>query len=127
MTDNKKIVFSCFLIFAVLAWIVLSKLLTSTAAYFDFFAYGNTVEIAVRLMPLALSLGLFAGFYRNQKSYTYMTEVISELKKVTWPTSKEVSAATIAVIIAVLISAVLLFFFDSIWSFFIQKVIQYGG
>jgi len=127
MTDYKKIVFSCFLIFAVLGWLVLSKLFTMLASYFDVFAYGGYVEVAVRLAPIALAVGLFAGLYRYNKSYTYMTEVVSELKKVTWPGQKDVSAATVAVIIAVLISAVFIFLFDSVWSFCIQKVIQYGG
>ena len=127
MTDNRKIVFSCFLGSAVLAWLVLSKLAGAVAAYFDFYVYGNSVETVVRLLPIVLAGGAFAGFYRHPKSYGYVTEVVGELKKVTWPSSKDVSAATIAVIIAVLVSAVLLFCVDSVWSFLIRKVIQYGG
>lgn len=127
MTDNTKIVFSCYLIIAVLGWLVLNNLLRSVAGYFDFYAYGNYIETIVRLAPMALGIGLFFGLYRNTTSYNYMSEVIAELKKVTWPTSKDVSAATVAVIIAVLISAVLLFLFDSIWSYMIQKVIRYGS
>lgn len=127
MIETKKGVFSCFLIISMLGWIVLSKLFNAVAAYFDFFAYGNYVEIVVRLVPVVCGVGLFVGLYQNQKSNTYMSEVITELKKVTWPTSKDIYAATIAVIIAVLISSVVLFFLDSMWSFLIQKVIQYVG
>jgi len=127
MTDNRKIVFSCYLIVAMLGWLVLNKLLASIAGYFDLYAYGNYVETLVRLVPVGLGFGLFAGLYKNATSYNYMTEVVAELKKVTWPVSKDVSAATVAVIIAVLISAVLLFLFDSLWSVLIRKVLQYGG
>jgi len=127
MTEHKKIVFSCFLIFAVLAWLVLNKLFSAVAGYFDLFAYGEIVENVFRLLPIVFTIALFFGFYRHKKSNTYMTEVVAELKKVTWSMQKEVSAATIAVIIAVLISAVLLFIVDSIWSFVIQKVLQYGS
>lgn len=127
MTEHRNIVFSCYLIIAVLGWLVFSRMASSVSAYFDFYVYGNFVEVIVRLVPVVLGITLFAVLYRNAKSYNYMTEVISELRKVTWPASKEVSAATIAVIVAVLISAVLLFLFDSIWSYLIQRVIRYGA
>ena len=127
MTEYKKVVFSCFLIFAVLAWLVFSRLLTSAVTYFDFYAYGNFVDVIVRLAPIVLSIGLFIGFYRSEKATLYMTEVAAELKKVTWPSSKEVYAATLVVIIAVLVASVLLGVFDSLWSFLIRKIIQYGG
>lgn len=124
MTEYKKIVFSCFLIFAVLAFLAFNKLIASVVGYFGFYSYGEFVEIIVRVFPIALSLGLFFGFYRNEKANTYMTEVVAELKKVTWSSKKEVWAATLVVIIAVLIAAVLLGLFDSLWSFLIRKFIQ---
>ena len=40
----------------------------------------------------------------------------AELKKVSWPTGKEVKAATIVVIVMTIISAIILGFFDFIWS-----------
>ena len=43
-------------------------------------------------------------------------EVASELGKVTWPTPKEVRAATIVVIVMSIIAAVILFAFDFVWS-----------
>jgi len=46
----------------------------------------------------------------------YFEEVWSELKKVSWPTGKEVKAATIVVIVMTIISAIILGFFDFIWS-----------
>jgi preprotein translocase subunit SecE len=127
MTEHKKLVFSCFLIFAVIAWLVLSKLFAGVAGYFDLFAYGEIVENVFRLLPIILTIALFFGFYRHEKSNAYVTEVVAELKKVTWPAQKEVSAATVAVIVAVLISAALLFIVDSFWSFVIQKVLNYGS
>ncbi len=54
--------------------------------------------------------------YKNEKIYSYCSEVAAELKKVTWPTSKEVRAATIVVIIMTIISATILGFFDFVWG-----------
>ena len=58
-------------------------------------------------------------------STTSSTRSRSELKKVTWPTAKEVRAATIVVIVMALISAVVLFLFDVVWSGLTDKI--YGG
>ena len=126
MTEYKKVVFSCFLISAVLGFLVFSKLLTVAVTYFDFYAYGEYVEVLVRLVSIVAAIGLFIGLYQNAKANTYMTEVIAELKKVTWPGSKEVYAATFVVIIAVLIASAILGLFDSLWSFLIRHIIQYG-
>ena len=84
--------------------------------------------------PNEFYITLFAGvvalvtgvvLYRNDRTYTLANEVTAELKKVTWPTSKEVKAATFVVIVMTLISALLLGFFDFIWSKLTQLI--YGG
>jgi preprotein translocase subunit SecE len=55
-------------------------------------------------------------FYKHERTYTLVNEVTAELKKVTWPTAKEVRAATIVVVVMTIISAAILGFFDFIWS-----------
>ncbi len=45
-----------------------------------------------------------------------------ELKKVTWPTRKETQAATIVVIVTVIIAAMILGAFDTVWSFFTDRI-----
>src|SRR3989338_7255845 len=94
MTEYKKIVFSCFLLSAVLSFLVFGKLLTVAVTYFDFYAYREYVDVLVRVVPIVAAIGLFIGLYQNAKANAYMTEVVVELKKVTWPGSKEVYAAT---------------------------------
>jgi preprotein translocase subunit SecE len=54
--------------------------------------------------------------YRSDKYYGLANEVSSELKKVTWPTAKEVRTATVVVIIMAIISALILGLFDFVWS-----------
>ena len=71
----------------------------------------------------ALVAVLIAGtiLYRNERIYTFVNEVATELNKVSWPGRKDVKAATIVVIIMTIISASILGFFDLIWS----KVTQF--
>ena len=54
--------------------------------------------------------------YKNDRYYHLANEVATELKKVTWPTAKEVRAATLVVIVMAIISALLLGLFDFVWS-----------
>ena len=46
--------------------------------------------------------------YRNEQVFASVVEVTRELEKVTWPTRKETSAATVVVIVTVMISALIL-------------------
>lgn len=75
--------------------------------------------------PSDFNISIFAGaiavitgiaLYRNDRVYTLANEVTGELKKVTWPTPKEVRAATIVVIVMAVISAIILGVFDLVWS-----------
>jgi preprotein translocase subunit SecE len=63
--------------------------------------------------------------YRNDRIYHLANEVSSELKKVTWPTGKEVRTATLTVIIMAIISAAILGVFDLVWTNVTELV--YGG
>ncbi|MEO8844514.1 MAG: preprotein translocase subunit SecE, partial [Kofleriaceae bacterium] len=53
---------------------------------------------------------------RNDRIYHLANEVASELRKVTWPTAKEVRSATLVVIVMAIVSAVILGLFDLVWS-----------
>ena len=54
--------------------------------------------------------------YRNEQVFASVVEVTRELEKVTWPTRKETSAATIVDNVTVLIAALILSSFDVLWS-----------
>lgn len=65
----------------------------------------------------ALSTIIIATYcYRNDRIYTLANEVAGELKKVTWPTAKEVRTATLVVIVMAIVSAIILGAMDMIWT-----------
>lgn len=72
---------------------------------------------------VALSTALF--LYRHERVHTLANEVSAELKKVSWPTGKEVRAATMVVIVMAILSAIILGLFDMIWSNLTELI--YGG
>jgi preprotein translocase subunit SecE len=73
-------------------------------------------EFKMSLMAAVGALVVGVALYRNDRVYHLANEVSSELRKVTWPTAKEVRSATIVVIVMAVTSAVILFLFDLVWS-----------
>lgn len=73
-------------------------------------------ESTISLMSAIIAIVVGVVMYRNDRFYNLANEVSGELKKVTWPTAKEVRAATIVVIVMAIISSIILGVFDLIWS-----------
>ena len=80
--------------------------------------YFGTPPSDFRVAMMSGVVALFVGVstYRSDRIYTLANEVAAELKKVTWPSSREVRAATMVVIVMAMISAVILGLFDFVWS-----------
>lgn len=73
-------------------------------------------EFKITLFAAGAALIVGASMYRSDRIYGLANEVASELKKVTWPTAKEVRTATLVVIVMAIVSAVILGIFDFVWS-----------
>jgi preprotein translocase SecE subunit len=79
-------------------------------------------EFVIDGIALVLALGIGITVYKNERVYGLANDVTSELKKVTWPTRKETQAATIVVIVTVLIAALILGLFDAVWSWVTDRI-----
>ena len=79
-------------------------------------------EFIIDGIALVLALGIGITLYRNERVHALANDVTSELKKVTWPARKETQAATIVVIITVIIAAIILGLFDMVWSFLTDRI-----
>jgi len=73
-------------------------------------------EFNVTMLSAVIALVTGIVMYRSNKYYGLANEVSGELKKVTWPSAKEVRAATLVVIVMAIISAIILGLFDLVWS-----------
>ena len=60
--------------------------------------------------------------WMNPRTHEVSLEIAAELRKVSWPSFAETRAATIAVIVASVIAAVLLGLFDVFWQFLTDKI-----
>jgi preprotein translocase subunit SecE len=73
-------------------------------------------EFKISLVAGAVAVITGIVLYRHDRVYTLANEVSGELKKVTWPTPKEVRTATMVVLVMSIISALILGLFDFAWS-----------
>lgn len=60
------------------------------------------------------------GFFERVSKF--VRGAITEFKKVHWPTKPELATYTVVVLVAVLIVAVLLWIFDSVFSLLLSKI-----
>ena len=64
---------------------------------------------------VATTVMLFAGLLRTPRVYVFTDEVVTELRRVTWPTQEEtVRSSTVVVVFTVILAAVLAVY-DYVW------------
>ena len=107
---SNKIVHLMFAVGALLAAFLLSKAGDWLWSYFS-----KPNELIVNGIALVIAASAAFIAYRNERVFSAATEVTRELEKVTWPTRKETSAATVVVIVTVAVSSLLLTGFDLVW------------
>jgi len=97
---------------------LLAAFLLSRAAdwIWSYFAKPNDLVVNADAVSGAALAAYLA--YRSERVFATVHDITRELEKVTWPTRKETSAATVVVLVTVSIAAVILSGFDAIWSFF---------
>ncbi|WP_044186080.1 preprotein translocase subunit SecE [Hyalangium minutum] len=66
------------------------------------------------LVGYLLALGLALLVWFQPKAHAVSIDIASELMKVTWPSWSETRASTVAVIVASVVAAIILFFIDTI-------------
>jgi preprotein translocase subunit SecE len=82
-----------------------------------FFGWNLSTVIAFAVAAVAAAV-----VWRVPKAQNAALEVALELRRVTWPSVRETRAATVAVIVASAIAAVILGLFDFAWSWLSQQV-----
>jgi preprotein translocase subunit SecE len=113
----KRIVAIAYFLAAVAAGFFLEKITSIVFAYVrvnDFDVFGGWSLST--LVGFVLAAVIAFVVWRIPKVQTVSLEVALELRRVTWPTLRETRAATVAVIVASAIAAVILGVFDMVWS-----------
>lgn len=84
--------------------------------------FSKPKPLIVYSASLAVAIGAVLLTWRNEQIFTLASECVTELQKVTWPTRKETSAATLVVIVTVIIASIFLGVFDGLWSYLTRLI-----
>jgi preprotein translocase SecE subunit len=120
--QQKWVTLSYLAVAALLSFVALQLGQKLVGAY-DLEAKVRNAEMILRVVSIVAGALLFFGLYRSEQATQFVSEVVVELSRVTWPTQKETSAATILVIIMVLISGLFLGFLDYLWTVVLKWII----
>ncbi len=121
---NSKILTVSFALAAMLVGLTTSLLIQAFAGAFGVVARAADSDVIRHGLPVALGLAVFLVLQFNPRILTWGEEVVTEIRKVVWPSRKDVTAMTIAVVIMVLISSVIISTFDLVSGFFINYLMK---
>jgi preprotein translocase subunit SecE len=119
---NSKIITLSFAIGAFLTGLVVSLLIKAFAGAFAVVARASDSDIVRHGVPLLVGFGLFAVCQFNPRIVTWADEVVSEVRKVVWPSRKDTTAMTVAVVIMVFVSSAIISLFDFVSAYIINKL-----
>ncbi len=122
-SDNKKILTSAFVVAGFLAFLTVSLLIDTFATLFPLVSRFSSNDVVKHGLPILVGFGAFAALQFNKKVVTFCDEVVTEIRKIVWPSRKDTVAMTIVVCVMLVVSGVLLGVFDTFSSFLIQKLL----
>ncbi len=122
-SHHQKWVNFSYLFLAVLVGYISFASSSKIASVYDLEASFRNIDLVIRVGSLVVSGLVFLILSRNERANQFMSEVVVELSRVTWPTQKETTSATFVVIVMVLISGMVLGFLDYFWTKVMQLVL----
>ncbi len=119
---NSKILTLSFGIAAALIGFTLS-LLIKIFSVFRIVADATSSDLARHGIPVVVGLGLFLLFQFHPKIRVWGEEVMSEIRKVVFPSKKDTTLMTVSVVIMVFISSAIIWSFD-VFSAYVVKLLM---
>ena len=109
---NSKILTLSFAIAGAIAGLTLHLLIKSFSAAFGIVARLADSDAVRHGVPVGIGLLVFLILQFNPKIKNWADEVVTEIRKVVWPSQKDTTAMTIVVLVMVAISSALISAFD---------------
>jgi preprotein translocase subunit SecE len=121
---NSKILTISFASAAILVGLTVSLLIKAFAGAFGIVARMADSDFVRHILPVLIGFAVYAALQFNPRILAWGEDVVTEVRKVVWPSRKDTTAMTIAVVVMVLISSVIISSFDLISGFFINFLMK---
>jgi preprotein translocase subunit SecE len=109
---NSKVLTMSFALAGAIIGLTLHLLIKSFSAAFGIVARLTDSDMVRHGLPVVIGIIAFAVLQFNPRVLTWGEEVVTEIRKVVWPSRKDTTAMTIIVLIMVAISSVIITLFD---------------
>lgn len=96
---------------------------TKVAAIYNMESSFKQIDMIIRFGSIVLGAALGFGLYLSDQSNAFMNEVVLEMSRVTWPSNRDTTNATIWVVLFVLVAGALLGAFDSLFAWIIKMIL----
>lgn len=122
--NNTKVMTISFVVAGALFAFVVNLLIITFAGAFSVVARLADSDFVRHIFPVLLGFILFLSLQFNKKVLIWADEVISEIRKVVWPSQKDTTAMSIVVVIMVLISGGIISLFDFVSGVVVSSLIR---
>jgi len=85
---------------------------------------GGAAEVLHILLPILFAVGTFVALRTNNTSHNFVSDAVSELALVSWPSKKETQVGTIVVIVTVIVAGIFLGIVDLSFMAIVKTVIN---
>lgn len=109
---NSKILTLSFALVSALVGFTLHMLIQIMAGAFGSVARAADSDLVRHGLPVVFALAMFAALQFNPRVHAWGEDVVAEIRKVVWPSGKDVTAMTIVVVMFVFIASVIITAFD---------------
>ena len=104
----------------ILAFVTLNKFVQAIFERFEqipnFGIVGDQITLTT-VIAAAAAVALIVYCFKREDYRTYLTEVVLELKKVTWPSWEETKRATLVVIMFTIVTSAFIWVADRFWNY----------
>lgn len=121
---NSKILTVSFAATGALIGFTLSLLITAFSGVFSWMARLSGQDWFRHGVPVAVGFVVFLALQLNPRVLTWGDEVVSEIRKVVWPSRKDTTAMTVVVCMMVLISSLVVTSFDFVSGYVINILMR---
>ena len=121
---NSKILTISFAMAGMLSGLTVSLLIKAFAGAFGVVAKLADSDLFRHGAPVMVGFAVFAVLQFNPRVLAWGEEVVTEIRKVVWPSRKDTVAMTIACVVMVLISSVIISSFDLVSGFFVNYLMK---
>lgn len=121
---NSKMLTVSFAAAAAMLGFTLSLLIQAFTGVFPIMARLGGQDWFRHGVPVGIAFATFLLLQLNPKIRTWADEVVSEIRKVVWPTRKDTTSMTIVVCIMVLISSAIVTSFDFVSGYVISVLMR---